>query len=114
MPRLRPDFWRTFRPGAAEVPAADADMLRTDNASTTTVPWLLAMAVLYLWRKSLRAFATRCFRGRPVTSPPRVAGRRSASSANTSNNNLHRTRTHTRADARYAYLRPERPSLRRE
>jgi hypothetical protein len=26
---LRPDFWRTFRPGAAEVPAADADMLRT-------------------------------------------------------------------------------------
>src|SRR6516162_106048 len=46
MARLRPDFWRTFRPGAAEVPAADADMLRTDNASTTTVPWLLAMAVL--------------------------------------------------------------------
>src|SRR5262249_53259211 len=35
------------------------DILRTGNASTTTAPWFLAMVVLVLWRKSLRAFATR-------------------------------------------------------
>jgi|SRR6516225_4536940 len=63
MARLRPDFWRTLRPGAADVPAADADMLRTDNASITTVPWLLAMAVLCLWRKSLRADAPCAYSG---------------------------------------------------
>src|SRR5271166_2765861 len=34
-------------------------MFRTFRASTTTVPWLLAMVVLCLWRKSLRALATR-------------------------------------------------------
>src|SRR5262249_48312859 len=57
MARLSPALARTFRLGACALPIADYDILRTGNASTTTAPWFLV--VLVLWRKSLRAFATR-------------------------------------------------------
>src|ERR1700756_2458099 len=60
---------RTLRPGTSALPLADAVMLRTGNASTTTAPWLV---VVLLWRKSLRAFATRCCR----YATPRIALRR--------------------------------------
>src|SRR5262249_48664093 len=46
MARFSPALARTFRPGACAVPFADADILRTGNASTTTAPWFLAMVVL--------------------------------------------------------------------
>src|ERR1700756_2699949 len=61
MARFKWAFGRTFRSGASAVPLADA--LRTGNACTTTAPWLLAMVVLLLWRKSLRAVAVDVPRG---------------------------------------------------
>lgn len=58
MARLSQAFWLTRCPGSSEVPLAAADIFRTFSASTTTMPWFLAMIVLCLWRKSLRASAT--------------------------------------------------------
>lgn len=48
MERFSPDFWATFLPGSATVPLADLTMFVMLSASTTTVPYVRAMAVVVL------------------------------------------------------------------
>src|SRR5262245_5779035 len=50
MARFSPALARTFRPGACAVPFADADILRTGNASTTTAPWCACLVEKILAR----------------------------------------------------------------
>src|ERR1700722_12039924 len=59
MDLFRPDLARTFLPGFSALPFADRDMLFTCRSSTTTIAWLLLMAVEALCRKSRRALAMR-------------------------------------------------------
>lgn len=46
MERFGTDFWATFFPGSSTVPLADLTMFVMVSASTTTVPYCLAMAVV--------------------------------------------------------------------
>ncbi len=57
--RFKPLFCLTFFPGCSTVPDADADIFDTFRSSMNTIPWFLAIVVVFLCRKSLLIFAMR-------------------------------------------------------
>ena len=87
MPRFRPAFWRTFRPGSSRVPRADRVMLPIRRSSTLIRSNRRAISVLAFSVQSLRRSASRArsraraSRTRPRQFEPRRPGQACAPAA---------------------------------